>query len=222
MPEVGFYTGLVGLNQTGADGETLNVRQERDGCLVVIPGNVALFEVASRGMLYSATGAVAGVSHGTSFGATPPLALLNPDSSPVALVVSHATVGYVSGTLGTGGYQWGATGLNGAPTASPLATQNQSRIFGFQSKGASVGLAYSGANHATEALTPQMVRQSIHYSAFAGGAAVLPLKAVDDVQGGLVVLPGGLLVLQGVGTAGTSPLLIHSIAWYEVPRALVS
>ena len=201
------------------DGDDAETRLSRDGSLVVCKGHADLFEVASRGQLYIATGGVAGVTTGTAFGGTAPAALANPNGNLMALVVSHATIGYVSGTLGLGCYCWGQAAYPaGAPTANFVTTVQTGKLTGSQNKNNSTGLFYTNTSLTA---TPTILRPSLSFGAFAGAAA-MPSFARDDVRGAFVVMPGAVLALQALSSSvAGSPLFIHSIAWYEVPLAMV-
>ena len=199
-----------------ADGANQEIRLSRDGSVVVTQSHSEFFEVASRNQLYTGCTAVGGVAHGTAFGATPAIALACPINNPMALVVNQAHFGYLSGTLGLGTWTWGQQA--GVAATGFVTTVQQGRIYGNQLKGASTGLFYSATNLTN---TATILRPSLSYGAFAGGAAMLTLLR-DDVRGEFIVMPGATLVLQGVGTAGTSPLFIVALDWYEVPVAQVS
>jgi hypothetical protein len=177
------------------------------------------FELASRARLFTASGAVGGVTHGTAFGTTSPIALCNPVGSHVAAVVSHVAIGYVSGTLGLGEYLWGqatqATVIAGALTT----TQGQPMV-GTQCRGAAACNAYS--NTALTG-TPTLLRPSgLVYTPMLATTVQLSVAMREQIEGAFIVLPGSRIVLQGVGSAGTTPLLVHSISWYEVPLGMVS
>lgn len=201
------------------DNEEAPARAARDGSLVVAIGQSELFEQASRGQLFIASTGVAGVAHGTAFGATPPFALLNPNGNDMALVVSHALLGYVSGTLGAGTFAWGqATAPAGAAPAGFLTTLQAGKLTGVQNPGTSTGVAYSAVSLTN---TPTILRPSWSYGAFAGGS-LMPSAPRDEVKGEFIVMPGAFLALQGIGTAGTSPLVVLAVGWYEVPVSMVS
>jgi hypothetical protein len=49
--------------------------------------------------------------------------------------------------------------------------------------------------------------------------AVAPWQIVRDINGGIVIAPGGVFSLQGVAAAGTSPLVVFGAFWEEVPAS---
>lgn len=204
----------VGSGKSGVgDGSPIVIRGGKTGEVVFGSAHGKLFEAASRGNLYIASNAVAGRAHGTAFGTTCPISLWNPAGSGVLLSIQRAIFGYVSGTLGAGFYAWGQN-LQGssAPSGTELTPVNA--LIGGAARGR--GRVWDNTN--ASGATPTLIRPSMSYGAMTASTANALLPAViDEVDGEIVVYPGGLIALQGIGTAGTSPLLVHSIVWEEIP-----
>ena len=197
-----------GIKNVGPGATNVRARADRMGALVVSPGNADLAEMVLQGIVMTASNAVAGATPGTVLATTAPLSLWNPPSSGKNLVILHASIGYVSGTLGAGFYAFAITPQATVPTGTELTPVNN--ITGMP-RGA--GRAFTGAN-AVSAI-PTILRPSFSFGAFAGAAA-LPAELVDDVKGGIVVAPGNALVITGIGTAGTTPLVVHCVKYAEV------
>jgi hypothetical protein len=200
----------VGIKKLGIGATNIRGRADRMGALVTQPNGPDLSELVLQGYVMTAANAVAGVAHGTAFGTSAPLTLWNPPSSGFNLVILHVSVGYLSGTLGLGFYAFGQSPQATAPTGTELTPVNN--LLGFPR---GVGRAFTGAN--SSGGTPTIIRPSFSYGAFAGGATLQPTESLDYVMGGIVVTQGMLLALQGIGTAGTTPLLVHCFKYAEVP-----
>lgn len=199
----------VGI-QNYADGSTNTARQERTGGLVVAQAHGGYTEAALRGAIMEVSNAVAGVAHGTALSTTPPMTLWNPPSSGKNLSILKACMGYVSGTLGAGSIVMGAvlsqvTVPTGGVELTPLCS-----MLGLPR---GVGRTFTGS---TLASTPQIVRPLFVIGAFVGGATT-PTDTVDVIDGSVIVTPGTAVVLQGVATAGTSPLVNFGFTWEEIP-----
>ena len=69
-----------------------------------------------------------------------------------------------------------------------------------------------------ELLHKQILRRTALFviGAFVGGATT-PADTVDVIDGSVIVTPGTAVVLQGVATAGTSPLVNFGFTWEEIP-----
>lgn len=197
-----------GLKNVGPGATNVRGRCDRMGGLVVAQGSADLAEMVLQGIVMTAVNAVAGATPGTVLGTTAPLSLWNPPSSGKNLVVLHASIGYISGTLGAGAYVFATAPQATVPTGTELTPINN--LLGFPR---GVGRAFTGAN--ALGATPTIVRPTFSFGAFVGGA-VLPQEIVDDVKGGIVVPPGNILVITGIGTAGTTPLVVHCIKYAEV------
>jgi hypothetical protein len=91
---------------------------------------------------------------------------------------------------------------------------------GVASRGRGAAKAYQGS---TIAATPTILRPSgFSFGAFAGAAGPLNPVVRENIDGEFIILPGSGLAVQGIATAGTTPLLVHAAGWYEVPLMMAT
>lgn len=198
-----------GLKKVGVGASNIRGRADRGGALVVAQGSADLAEMVLNGQVMTVVNAVAGAAPGTALATTAPLALWNPPGSGKNLVILHASLGYVSGTLGAGCWVFAQAPQATTPAGAALTPVNN--LLGFP---AGVGKAYTGAT--AIGAVPTIVRPTFSSGAFTAATAAMPVEVVDDVKGGIIVTPGNALALTFIGTAGTTPLVIHCIKYAEV------
>jgi hypothetical protein len=198
----------IGYKKTGLGATNVRGRGDRTGALVNTAGHADFQEAVISGNAMVVSNAVAGVTHGTVFGTTAPISLWNPPSSGKNLVIWKAIVATVSGTLGYGFYAFGQYAQAALPAGTELTPVNA--LLGYPR---GVGRAFTGATAVGG--TPTIIRPSITYGAFAGAAA-MPGVLSDFVNGEIIVTQGMAIALQGIGTAGSTPLVVHSIVYEEV------
>lgn len=197
---------------TNSDGAVTTLRGERTGSGCVVFGHACYSEPSSRGNVMTASNAAAGVAPGTALSTTPPLAIWNPVGSGVNLHIHSVSVGYVSGTLGPGSIVYGYVPSQGTvPTTGTEITPVCNKL------GAPRGIARAFTGSTVNA-TPLLLKPAFIMGAFVGGANNCPAPAVDIIDGAICVQPGSVFVIQGVAGAGTSPLVILSATWEEVPQ----
>jgi hypothetical protein len=201
--------GRVGEN-IAPDGVYNPIRLAKTGAVAVSQAHAKHAEAVSRGNVFFASNAVAGVAPGTALGTTPAFAIYNPPTSGVNLVMLRAYLGYVSGTLGAGTICLAQCAQTAAPTSGAALTVQNALL----AHPAGKATAYNGS---TIAGTPTIVRPSFVLGAFVDSAAILPAPMVDDIDGEIIVPPGNCLVIQGVTAAGTAPKVIFAAMWEEVP-----
>ena len=195
---------------TAADGSQPIARANRTGSQCVVYGNSYYSEPANRGKIFEACNAVAGVAPGTAFSTTPPMTIWNPPNSGVFLNILKISMGYVSGTLGAGSIAYGYTiGQSTAPSTGTALTP----VCTLLGAPAGQGKAYTGS---TITAAPSILRTGFTIGAFVGGANP-PVTTADVIDGAISVPPGTCFSVQGIATAGTSPLAMFSVAWEEVP-----
>jgi len=210
--------GVVGGGRQGLqDGVEEAVRLTRDACLVTAAGHAGYFEPSARKRMYHATVGVAGVAPGTALSATPAFAILNPAGSGVAAVLVDFAVGYVSGTLGAGFLAY-AQASAPAPPAGELSTVQMGQITGPQTRGQAACRAYSNTSLTN---TPTILRPAFNLGAMAAATALLPTPCRDIVDGEFILMPGAFFAVHGIAAAGTTPLVVISGSWYEVPLSLI-
>lgn len=203
--------GVRGLAKVADGMAGAALRLGREGALLVGSAQGALQEAALSGRLFYASTAPTGVDPGTAIDTAAPFALANPNGSRVLLVVRKVAVGYVSGTLGAGfvagcigpSSQTAVTGTAVIPTAA----------YG----GSGTGSAGKAFTTATLPATPNVAMPLVNLGAKAAATALDPAVALFDVEGGIVIEPGGSFSLQAVCAAGTSPLTVLGCAWEEIP-----
>jgi len=194
-----------------ADGAQATARMDKTGALCTAQSHGGYTEAAYRGAIMEVCNPVAGIAPGTALSTTPPLILWNPPSSGKKLSVLKASMGYVSGTYGAGSILLAAvlsqvtvptTGTELTPVCSLLGAPR------------GVGRAFAGS---TLASVPQIIRPIFSFGAILATSVFQPTDCVDVLDGSIVVTPGTCLVMQGLGTAGTTPLAIFSFTWEEIP-----
>lgn len=196
---------------TRADGAQGVARGTRTGCTAVANGHGAYTEPASRGTIMEACNAVAGVAPGTALSTAPPLALWNPPSSGKNLAVLKSYMGFVSGTLGAGTIVYA---LVPSQTTVPTGGTELTPQCSLLGAPRGVGRAFTGS---TLSATPTILRPAFVLGAFVNTAATAPDPALDLVDGAIVLPPGTVLCMQGVAAAGTSPLVLLSLIYEELP-----
>lgn len=208
--------GKVGIQVT-TDGNLADPRIGRRGDVVVSDGAPRLYEATSRGQAFTASTAVAGVTAAgaTTLAATCAFALFNPQGSGVNVALLRTFVGYISGTLGVGNYVYAiypqaATALGGTAVAASALLNNG--IVGSAS-----GAKATAATGNCLAGAPSILRPTgISHGAYAGAATQGNTPWVDNVDGGIVLMPGTALALFDLGTAGTTDKLIFGMDWLEL------
>lgn len=200
-----------------ADSTLNDPRLGRDGASVVTDLHGARYEQASRGKVFHASTAAAGIAPGTVLAAAGALLLANPAASGFNVAILKLVFGYVSGTLGVG-HLWWVQGAN--PAALPAETTAATRSSGLISPAASgdVAKAFSGVSLTT---VPTVLRPTaISLDPYAGTAAPLTLQPmqVEDVNGSIVIPPGFFAGVEGIAAAGTSPLVLLAFEYEIVPQ----
>ena len=193
------------------NGVITELRGDRTGALVTTNAHGFYSESVSQGAVMECSTAVAGVAPGTALSTTPPYFLWNPPASGKNLIVLKTAMGFVSGTLGGGSILMAAvtaqmTVPTGGTELTPVAT-----LIGAPR---GVGRVFQAS---TVASTPTILRPIFSIGAFTGTTAQVPVDTVDVIDGSIVIPPGSGICLQGLASAGTSPLVIFSMMWEEVP-----
>jgi hypothetical protein len=194
------------------DGTTADPRLTRDGGATVQDLHGHFYESAYRGALFTACNAVAGVAPGTALGTAPPLTLWNPPNSGKNLVVLKATAGYVSGTLGAGVIVYAQNPQLTLPSSGTQLTAISSQI------GNGATAACKPNTGSTVAATQTIVRPAWSLGASLATTAGDPWALVDIPDGEFIILPGNAFSLSGITAAGSTPLMIFSLLWEEVPQ----
>lgn len=183
----------------------------RTGEQIVADARGRFHEAASRGTLFHASTAVAGVAPGTALSTTPPMALWNPINSGKLLSIQQVFLGYVSGTLGGGSM---VHGLVIGQTTLPTGGAELTPQCGLLANVRGVARAFQGS---TLIAAPTILKPSFVLGAGLATTAALPTApAYDEVDGAIVVPPGAVWAFQGVAAAGTTPLVLIGASYEEV------
>ncbi|MDE2102831.1 MAG: hypothetical protein KGL39_36645 [Patescibacteria group bacterium] len=221
--------GQVGAQNNGDGVTSASIRQGKQGELIASELHGRFYEQAYRGNLFSAgTTAVTALSANTittSATTTPIVGVYNPVGSGVNVVVLQASLQAFINTLttpvGAGAFQW-AYSLNN-PAISTGATPTNRFLGGTASKTKAFngGVALTGL---TNALT---VLEGADFTSPTGqtyGTIVAPTTGttmtgfggVQNIDGSIVVPPGGVLALLNT-TSTTTMSTVARLLWEEVP-----
>lgn len=193
-------------------------RQTKTGDAAVSQCHGKYYEPASRGVLFCASDAGAGVATVTSISTTAIASLYNPVNSGKRLAIKKVRVGYFSGTLGAGPiYHAVNPAIAGiALPAVPSAGTSQTVYCtdaGNQSGAAAVGLFRTGSTVTAPKTLSPICSVGAELASTANGLQ----QASDDVDGEIVVEPGYCYQIQSVCAAGSTPLVTVGVTWEEVP-----
>ena len=209
-------SGTVGNNRAGiSDGTSLqDLRLGKNGELIVSLAAADYWEATLRGHTFMASTGTAGVAPGTALSTTPPFVLYNPPNSGVIAAVLDVEVAFVSGTLGAGNIVLAGIGGQTILTANlgTILTPTQPNLIG------SANLPNCKALQApTLSAAPTLMRNLWYTGAFVTNATQYMGEAKKDIKGLVGVMPGGAICVQEVGGAGTTPLVMLSMSWVEIP-----
>jgi len=203
--------GRIGV-QLGSDGVVQPARIGRTGEIIVGSAHGDFYEAVARQSVFTFSNAVAGVAPGTVLSTTPPLALWNPPGSGVNLALVKATMSYVSGTMGAGSIVFALVAQQATQPSGGTQLTGQSNLIG--STKTPIGKGFTGS---TLASTPLILRPWGSFGPYLA-TSVLSERTFETINdGAMVVTPGGVLCVQGVATAGTTPLVIFAMVFEEVP-----
>ena len=211
-------SGVVGsaAKQPEKDGSDLIRRHGKTGEGCGANAHQEHYEAVSRGRVFSACSAAAGVAPGTSLGTTGAFTLHNPLNSGFNLVILTAScvLPYKATqvTLGAGTIFW--TTHAGVAVVNPTGTAIIVRpnLLGNSAQG--VALAFENSTVATQI----PLRPFAHFGAIVSDTtATDPFMMIDHVNGEFIVGPGFSIGLNGITAAGASPILQFGMSWEEVP-----
>ena len=163
-------------------------------------------------MVYEASTAIAGVAPGTTIGTTGAFTLYNPKTSTKNLVVQEICMSYISGTLGSGSVFLCANTNASAAAVTGTAITSVSTLIG--------GTGTSQANAFTTStlpVSPTMMRPLWTLTPMLATSVFQPFSLEEETGGKYIILPGCSLSLEAVAGAGTSPKVVFSMSWVEVP-----
>lgn len=219
--------GTVGI-QTNGDGATPNVRLDRQGGACVSELNARYYENTYRGLKYVASTAGGGVQlaathlFSTAIGTfTPILALYNPLTSKVNLVIEQIWCGLTAAPLATltqtGSFLLvGNSGqsITNAQSATPVSAVTL-KASGSQAVGVA-NAALAGAIGNPLVLRPLTADVAL-VTATANATGILAPVQVEDIGGSLIVPPGGYVgIANGISNAVAGHLVTAGFMWDEV------
>lgn len=201
----------VGLPTFQASGSAPNLRGDSMGGLVVSESGMALMEATRAGQMFSASTINTGVTIASlTLTTSAPTALANPSGSGVNLYLKSITMGYVSGTLGTG--QFFLVGHpNSAAVTGTAATYINNNLVG-NTAAPRCNATYTS----TVAAGGKVVRNLWISTPFLATSVFAPPDLTIELNGSVGVAPGSAVSVQGITAAGSSPLAVFTWTWMEV------
>ena len=201
----------VGLPGFQAGGSNPGLRSDTMGALVCSDAGLQYLEAVRAGQMYSASTINTGVTIASlTLTTTAPTALGNPTGSGVNLYLKSITMGYVSGTLGTGQFFLVAH-ANGAAVTGTAATYIQNNLVG--------NTATPKCNATYTSTVPasgKVIRNLWISTPFLATSVFAPPDLTIELNGSIGVAPGSAVSVQGITAAGSSPLAVFSWTWMEV------
>ncbi len=172
-------------------------------------------DAVMRGRVFAASTASSGVAPGTTISTTAAFSLYNASTSGVNLVILRASMGFVSGTIGSGSVLFTGNITPGAAATTGTAITGRNCYLG----AGQVTSAGAALTTATLPGTPVILRPFCCLTQVVVGTTATGIDTVwQDVDGEFIVAPGCTISLQGLAGAGTSPLVVFGMTWEEVPN----
>jgi hypothetical protein len=167
---------------------------------------------ALNSMVFDASTSTAGVAPGTVIGTTGAFTLYNPKTSTKNLVVQEIRMSYISGTLGSGSVFLCANTNAAATAVTGTAITPISTLVG--GSGTSQANAFTTS---TLPASPTMIRPLWTLTPMLATSVFQPFSLEEETNGKYIILPGCSLSLEAVAGAGTTPKVVFSMSWVEVP-----
>lgn len=212
---------------TNSDGTYPNLRLGKLGDGIVSELHGRFYEQVYRGNTYCAVGssnaalvAANAIATGLTATAQPIIGVWNPSTSLVNLVILQATVTIttVANTaVSNGGFMWVySIGNTAVSTGSaPVNCKTFATPGGSSSKTFSVSTALTGLTNNLTALRASAIT-SINAAGAATAVSLMQGVSVENVDGGFIVPPGGVLGIMG--QVSTTTLSVSTgLLWEEVP-----
>jgi hypothetical protein len=162
--------------------------------------------------MYEASTATSGVAPGTTIGTTGAFTLYNPKTSTRNLVVQEINMAYVSGTLGSGAVYLCA---NTNPAASAPTGTSITPVCTYI--GSTITAQAQAFTTSTLPASPTMIRGLWTLTPMLATSVFQPFVLEETTQGRYVIQPGCALSLEAVAGSGSSPKVVFSMSWIEVP-----
>jgi hypothetical protein len=207
-----IFTGQVAKPPASsyAPGANPPLAQDQFGAGFFTELNARYANLVAAGLMFGvqyASGATAAAS-ATAAGA---FSLYNPQGSGKNLVIIDIATAFASLAAGTTSLIVGAqvSGINGIPTTVTAGSTPQNLLAGAGS--ASIAKTYTVATTVGASTVVARVVAALYFDLAAGDTVAL-IK--DQIDGGIIIPPGGIMNL--VSVSGT-PTIIPSITWAEIP-----
>ena len=182
----------------------------RAGGLAVSADTPGYSEMVKTGRVFSGGTAVTGVAPGTAIGTTAAFSLYTPVGSGYNLIILTAKLSYLSGTLGIGVVDWVAnTNVAAAATTGTAITAVNNLV------GSSTAAVGRPLTTATLPAAPTLFDRFCNLPPILATSVVTPWVFAEVVDGRIIVIPGATMSLEGTAGAGTSPLVLYGISWFE-------
>lgn len=204
VANVGPYYGGAGTNNV------VGVALDKTGDQRIAMAHGKYYVANEDGKMFGAVHN-AGDAPGTTISTTACACLYNPVGSGVNLSVCKVSIGYVSGTIGTG-TMFHCVNMTTTQTA-PTGTAATGGVVNLGGGGAGQGQYFSTAT----VVAPKAYRPFVTLDPMLATSVLgLPLK-VEDMDGEILLPPGTSYQIQSIAAAGTSPLFAVGIVWRELP-----
>ncbi len=204
-------TGQVGPSLLSDGVGTQPFRQGRLGEAIVQQLHGRYYELAKRGSLFIVSTPAAGVTVPIYTNAAQQFVIYNPVSSGIDIVLKRVWVGYVSGTMVAGHMCYAGSVGQGAPGTITQANVQNARLvtnLSTASGAGNKGNYYSPGSPATALVAANYLRPMGNSQvAQAAVGTNSPWVQMDDVEGGIIVPPQGILVVaSNVAAASVSAI----------------
>jgi hypothetical protein len=203
----------------GGDGTTPPTgRQGKTGETTTALAHGKYYEPASRGVLFSAADQGAGTAYTLSISTTAIFSLYNPLNSKIRVAIKKVSVGYISGTLPAGMLAHCANPFPGAnaQAAAPsggVALTVVTLDVGNLLPSVPQALARTGSTVVAPVVLWPLASSFAELATTANGLQ----QVYEDVNGAIVLEPGGCYQLQGKAVTGSTPLVSPGVVWEEIP-----
>lgn len=208
------------------EGDINSIRMTKLGAQVVQQFHGRFYEQCYRGNLFSfaitQTAFQGAVNASSTTGATaaPIIGLWNPFTSPVNLVVLQVTINvcFLSNSCpAPGGFNYMvSTGNAAISTGSTPINCKTLTATGSFAKAYAINTALTGMAGTLGLLRPTPIT-TLNAAGAATAVSVIPTVITDNVDGSIIVPPGGVLAVMTVNTTSTAVGGNSSIVWEEVP-----
>ena len=198
--------------QQGATSAVVSQRAGPNGELITADGGLRYAEATRLGQLFTASTINTGVTIASlTLTTTAPTSLHNPAGSGKNILLKSLTMGYVSGTLGTGQFFLVGHFSTTAPTGT-AATYSRPTLVG--SGAAPVGVPL----YTSTVPAGGVVMRNLWISTpILASSVFVPTDLIVEFEGSIGVAPGYAVSLQGITAAGSTPLAVFTWCWQEVP-----